>query len=217
MRTIRGEYDNSYAKLARTDEHIEREKAKLSETSDDQQKERIRNRIADLKEERDARWEFITNQKKELQSQLSRIRDTLNKVADRDRSLKERLSILWREQGLTIASVLTAIGMTISTLVLALTPSSGGGAPTPKRPVRDWVKKSLHALGRLFGRVAKWALGALPGALGSLVSWLFNFLKTLVTKAAEHAYTTIGGAAVLVTYLVSKEISNSYHRKRPKD
>ena len=218
LRSIRGEYDNSYAKLAKTDEHIEREEAKLGEALNEQQKDRIRERIADLKNERDARWEFLSHQKKELQSQLSRIRQTIDKVADGDRTLKERLSILWREQGLTIASVLTAIGMTIGTLVLALTPG-GGGAPTPKQPhkVRDWVKKSLNALGRVFARVAKWALGALPGALGSLISWLFNFLKTIVTKAAEHVYATIGGVAVLVTYLVGKEINGSYHRKRSKN
>ena len=47
-----------------------------------------------------------------------------------DTMLAERMRTLFREQGITIGSILTAIGMTISTLVLALT---GGGdrAPAP--------------------------------------------------------------------------------------
>ena len=107
-------------------------------------------------------------------------------------------------------SVLTAIGMTISTLVLALLPggsggtaASGGSGKSPHK-VRDWVKKSLKSLARLFGKVAKWALKALPGALGSIISWIFNMLKTVVTKAAEHAYAFIGFAVAVVSYYLFK-------------
>ena len=46
-------------------------------------------------------------------------------------TLAERIRTLFREQGITIASILTAIGMAISTLVLALTGGGGGTPPSP--------------------------------------------------------------------------------------
>ena len=58
---------------------------------------------------------------------------------DKDTSLGEKIRTLFREQGITIASILTAIGMAIGVLVKALLPgggattaSGGGGEPPPK-------------------------------------------------------------------------------------
>ena len=60
-------------------------------------------------------------------------------MLDKDTSLGEKTRILFREQGITIASILTAIGMAIRVLVEALLPrwgattaSGGGGEPPPK-------------------------------------------------------------------------------------
>ena len=63
-------------------------------------------------------------------------------MLDKDTSLGEKIRTLFREQGITIASILTAIGMAIGVaigvLVEALLPggggaiSSGGGEPPPK-------------------------------------------------------------------------------------
>uniref|UniRef100_UPI00148F1596 hypothetical protein n=1 Tax=Acinetobacter baumannii TaxID=470 RepID=UPI00148F1596 len=119
-----------------------------------------------------------------------------------------RLKILWREQGVTLISVLTAIGMTIATLVLALVPSTsptpGGSGKNPHK-ARDWAKKSLTSLARLFGKIAKWAIKALPSWLASIISWIFSLLKGVVTYAADHAYAAIGFAGALVTYLIFKK------------
>ena len=49
-------------------------------------------------------------------------------MLDKDTSLGEKIRTLFREQGITIASILTAIGMAIGVLVEALLP--GGGATT---------------------------------------------------------------------------------------
>ena len=56
--------------------------------------------------------------------------ETIAKVLDKDTSLGEKIRTLFREQGITIASILTAIRMAIGVLVEALLPgvSSGGGA-----------------------------------------------------------------------------------------
>ena len=53
--------------------------------------------------------------------QVTRIKQTLEKVLDKNTSLAERIRTLFSEQGMTIFSILTALSMTISTLVLAIT------------------------------------------------------------------------------------------------
>ena len=59
-------------------------------------------------------------------------------MLDKDTSLGEKIRTLFREQGIRIASILTAIGMAIGVLVEALLPggaataSGGGGEPPPK-------------------------------------------------------------------------------------
>ena len=49
-------------------------------------------------------------------------------MLNKDTSLGEKIRTLFREQGITIASILTAIGMAIGVLVEALL--LGGGATT---------------------------------------------------------------------------------------
>jgi len=207
LQRIQGEIVNGTSKLSEVDEAIKRNKRKLEEAETDHQKQRIKDRLERLKEDYDVRLESLSQIKDKLSSQFARIRQTLDKIADGDRTLKERLKILWREQGLTLVSVLTAIGMTISTLVLALLPASGSGAGGGKTPhkVRDWVKKSLASLARLFGRLAKWALKALPGFLGNIISWIFSLFKKVITYAAEHAYAALGFAVAVVSYLVFRK------------
>ena len=57
-------------------------------------------------------------------------------VLDKNTSLAERIRTLFREQGITIFSILTALSMTISTIVLAITGAFGGsggaGGSSPK-------------------------------------------------------------------------------------
>ena len=53
-------------------------------------------------------------------------KETIAKVLDKDISLGEKIRTLFREQGITIASILTAIEMAIRVLVEALLPGSGG-------------------------------------------------------------------------------------------
>ena len=71
---------------------------------------------------------------------------------DKDTSLGENIRTLFREQGITIASKLTAIGMAIGVLVEALLPggggaatASGGGEPPPKgdKGLKGWIRNKL--------------------------------------------------------------------------
>ena len=65
-----------------------------------------------------------------MRSQITSFCETIAKVLDKDTSLAEKIRTLFREQGITIASILTAIGMAIGALVEALLPDGGGGAKT---------------------------------------------------------------------------------------
>ena len=112
-----------------------------------------------------------------LRSQVVQIRESLSNLLNSDTTLRERIKTLFREQGFTTVSILTAIGMAISTLVLAIT-GSGGRPVQPPKPltpggVREWVKKQLHTIANFLKQLAGKAAAALPGIIGSILSWVF--------------------------------------------
>ena len=69
--------------------------------------------------------------------QVARIKQTLEKVLDKDISLAERICTLFRDQGITVFSILTALSMTISTIVLAITGVFEGGGGAGGSPSKD--------------------------------------------------------------------------------
>ena len=67
-------------------------------------------------------------------------------MLDKDTSLGEKIRTLFKEQGITIASILMAIGMAIGVLVEALLPgsggaaaASGGGEPKDEKGLKEWI------------------------------------------------------------------------------
>ena len=84
------------------------------------------------------RQEPIDLLKVRLKNQITRFKETIAKVLDKDTSLAEKIRTLFREQGITIASIPMAIGMAIGVLVEALLPA-GGGAVTSRGepPLKD--------------------------------------------------------------------------------
>ena len=74
-------------------------------------------------------------------------------MLDKDTSLGEKIRTLFREQGITIGSILMAIGMAIRVLVEALLPgdaaaASGGGETPPKdeKGLKEWVRSKLKGI-----------------------------------------------------------------------
>ena len=179
LQSIRGELVNNLAKLTDIDKDIAKEKRKLGETEDEINKKDIKARLKNLEDEKAARLEAASANKEALRGQINRIKETINKVLKEDASLGERLKTLFREQGITIISVLTAIGMIIGVIVEAVIPTNSGTVTPPKPPsskggAKEWVKKQLHNLGRLLANLAGKAAAALPGVIGSIVSWLLS-------------------------------------------
>ena len=192
LQTIRGELVNNLAKLTELDNHITREQNKLDEPDIGEfERRRIAERIRDLKDERVSRLEAASASREALRSQISRIRETINRLINEDTTLAERIRTLFREQGITIVSILTALGMVISTLVLAV--GIGGASAAPPTPpskagLREWVKKYLHALGRVLAKLAAKAGAALPGIIGSVVGWLLNLLSKTAGWLASNLW-----------------------------
>ena len=203
LQTHRGELTNNLAKLSALDEDIAKEKAKLAQADDDPRisKDLIYKRLQNLQEERAARVEAAAANRKALRSQVNRIRETIGRILNEDTTLAERIRTLFREQGITIASILTAFGMAISTLVLALTGGSGGGTPAPPAPsheggMKEWLKKHLQNLGRALAKLAGKAAAALPGIISSIVSWLLTLLAKTASWLSENLWAfflSVGG------------------------
>ena len=92
-----------------------------------EQKQLYIDRLDDLNTEKQKRLEILSQNREDLQAQFARIKKTLEKSFNKNTSLAERIRVLFREQVITIFSILTALSMTISTIVLAITGVFGVG------------------------------------------------------------------------------------------
>ena len=125
LRSIRGSLKVEVAKKLELEERIKKERRKLEEfleypgVYDDAMREDITKRIDDLNDLK-VRQESIDILKGRLKSQITSFKETVAKVLDKDTSLAEKIRTLFREQGITIASILMAIGIAIGVLVEAL-------------------------------------------------------------------------------------------------
>ena len=95
-------------------------------TYTDEQRQLYRDRLDDLNTEKQARLEKLSQNRKDLQAQVARIKQTIEKVLDKDTALLERIRTLFRKQGITISSMLAALSMTIAPIVLAIEGVFGG-------------------------------------------------------------------------------------------
>ena len=176
-------------------------------------REEITKRIDALTDELATRQESIDLLKGKLKNQLMSFKETISKVLDKDTSLGERIWTLFREQGITIASILTAIGMAIFILVEALLPgdggtvASGGGESPPKDKagLKEWIRSKLKALASLLGRLGVKAAEALPGIIGGIISWILNRAKDVVGWVSQNLWVLVVGIGGLIyTYMVTK-------------
>ena len=131
LQSIQGELLNNTSKLTEIDKRIKRDTKRLQKaenypTYTDEQRQLYRDRLDDLNTQKQARLEILSRNWKDLQTQVARIQQTLKKVLDQNTSLAERIRTYFREQGITIFSILTALSMTISTIVFAIAGVFGG-------------------------------------------------------------------------------------------
>ena len=218
LRTIKGSLKVAIAKRVDLNARIEHEERKLSEVQDpaysDDQRDMIEGRLKRLRGELTERNKEIDILKGEASKQINQIRGSITKFLDKETgTLGERIRTLFKEQGITIVSIFTAVGMAIGVLIEALlggpsasAPKSGGVSGGDKKGgAREWIKNKLKALSQLLGKLAGKALASLPGIIGSILSWILNRAKEVVGWLSQNLWALITGVGVLVyTYFMTK-------------
>ena len=201
------------------EERIAKEQRKLEEfreypgVYDDAMKEDITKRIGDLNEDLKVRQESIDLLKGRLKNQIMSFKETITKVLDKGTSLGEKIRTLFREQGIMIASILTAIGMAIRVLVEALLPGGGGaaasvGEPPPKYEagLKEWIRNKLKVLASLLGQLGIKAAEALPGITGGIISWILNRAKDVAGWVSQNLWALVVGIGGLIyMYMVTRK------------
>ena len=218
LRTIKGSLKVAIAKRIDLEGRIKHEERKLNEIQDpkysDDQRDMIEGRINKLRGELTERNKEIDILKGEASKQINQIRGSITKFLDKETgTLGERIRTLLKEQGITIVSILTAVGMAIGVLIEALlggpstsTPKSQSTTTSDKKGgAREWIKNKLKALSQLLGKLADKALASLPGIIGSILSWILNRAKEVVGWLSQNLWALITGVGVLIyTYFMTK-------------
>ena len=219
LRTIKGSLKVAIAKRIDLEGRIKREERKLNEIQDskysDDQRDMIEGRINKLRGELSERNKEIDILKGEASKQINQISESITKFLDKEMgTLGERIRTLFKEQGITIVSILTAVGMAIGVLIEALlggpsttsTPTSQSTTTSDKKcGARGWIKNKLKALSQLLGKLADKALASLPRIIGSKLSWILNRAKEVVGWLSQNLWALITGVGVLIyTYFMTK-------------
>ena len=118
--------------------------------------------------------------------------------------------MLFGEQGVMIASILTAIEMAIGVLVEALLPGGGTAAspapPKDEKGVKEWLRNKFKALASLLGRLGMKAAEALPGITGAIISWILNRAAEVVGWVSQNLWALVVGiGGLLYMYMVTKK------------
>ena len=219
LRTISGSLRSAIAKSIAKQVDIDKENRKLEEiandeTYSDEQREEVRARLQRFQDEQKAISDQIRILKGRYSNQIYQIRESIMKFLDKETGmLGERIRTLFKEQGITIVSILTALGMTLGVLIEALSGGPSVSAPTSqstttsdeKGGARAWIKNILKALSSLLGKLAAKAGAALPGIIGTIVAWLLNRAKEVAGWLSNNLWALITGVGVLIyTYFMTK-------------
>ena len=154
------------------------------------------------------RQENIDLLKGRLENQIRSFKETIAKVLDSNTSLAEKIRTLFREQGIMIASILTAIGVLIEALMSGGGGgSAAGGEPPPKdeKGLKGWIRSKLKALASLLGKLGVKVAEALPGIIGAIISWVLNKAMDVVGWVSQNLWALVLGAGGLIyMYMVIK-------------
>ena len=219
LRTISGSLRSAIAKSIAKQVDIDKENRKLEEMANDEtyldeQREEVRARLQRFQDEQKAINDQICILKGRYSNQIYQIRESITKFLDKETgTLGERIRTSFKEQGITIVSILTALGMTIGVLIEALlggprasTPTSQSTTTSDKKDgAREWIKNKLKALSQPVGKLADKALASLPGIIDSILSWILNRAKEVIGWLSQNLWALITGVGVLIyTYFMTK-------------
>ena len=189
-------------------------------------------KIKTLEEEIEVLDSEIREYDGKFRSQFQRIKQTVDKMLHQDLTLGEQIQTLFREQGITIASVINALGLAIGMIINSIlsaaksivnpTPSpkptpkpdptpkpKPTPEPTPEPGIKGWIKQQLRNMANLLSKVADKMLIALPGIIGSVVSFVLKAASTAVGFISEHLWLLIVALVSLLYNYLSSSLSLS--------
>ena len=201
--------------------------------------------IKTLEEEIEVSDSVIREYDNKFRGQFERIKQTIDKMLNQDMTLGERIQTLFREQGLTITSVITALGLAIGMIINSILsaaksivppaptptpkptpkpeptptpkPEPTPPAPKPEPGIKEWIKEQLRNIANLLLKLADKMLIALPGIIGSVVSFVLKAASTAVGFISEHLWLLIVAlVGLLYNYVQSLSLSQSPHYNRSK-
>ena len=192
VQSIQGELLNNTLKLTEIYKCIQRDTRRLEEVENDptytnEQRQLYRDRLDNLNTKKQARLEILSRKdQRDLQTQVAGIKQTIEKVFDKNTPLPERILTLIREQIVTIISALTTLLAGIATIVLSV--------------IGDFT--GADAVKRLAGKTVE----ALPAIMGSVIAATLGFLGKVVGFVAEHTWALIVFAVGLVGWWLMQKV-----------
>ena len=126
----------------------------------------------------------------ERQEELARLR---TQIDERERALplRERVKEIFKKYGVTVTAIVLAAGVTIGAVIGAIT---------------NALRATGKALGKGLKDIGSKVASAVPGLIGSIVSFLFKVAGQAIGFLAEHTWLLI---LAVVAFLVEK-----YTKKR---
>ena len=166
LRMIGGSLRSAIAKSMAKQVDIDKENRKLEEmandeTYSDEQREEVQARLQKFQDEQKAINDQIRILKGRYSNQIYQIRESITKFLNKETgTLGKRIRTFFKEQGTTIISILTALGMTLGVLIEALLGGPSTSSPTSesttttdkKGGAGEWIKSKLKALSCEGGR-----------------------------------------------------------------
>lgn len=151
------------------------------------------------------------------QAEIKRINDSIKYFENMETQAKERYNEIVKEYKdknlikVTIGSVLTTIGMTITTIILAILPNRNPPINNNNKssPVRDKISKGLVKLSNFLKELAKKALYSLPSIIGSIVSFILRKGGEILFFLSEHLIILL-----LSIILILYEVIKKYFQKK---
>ena len=141
------------------------------------------------------RIEFYFDQADRARERIAQTKSLREVIRDPQLSLRAKLTELFQRRGLTIGSLLVALGMTVSAIAMGVTGGAGGaGSNKPDTPTPDGggpyskAQQIIRRFGDWLKSLASKSAAALPGIIGSIVSFILRAAGTVVGFIGEQLW-----------------------------
>ena len=212
LRGLRGMISIQESKRVAAEEEIKRYEEKIQWAAQEEKRtgtpadrevlDDYRKKLEEGKDHLKAVESSLNDLKGESRQQVRAIKELIGRVLREDTSLASKVREIFREQGIMIGAIIAALGAIIAALVEGLTGGTSGGSAggAAGSSGGDGGDKPRSARKRAFDALAKglrWlgdkAATALPGIIGSVVSFLLKGVAAVATWLGSNLWAVLIG------------------------